>query len=105
MDFLGDRQDAQDLRNNRNHVIVEKTNIKNSVLDYIKYKQLNWYVHVRRMNEERLPQRILEWHRPGSRSKERPWNSWMQEVTSRMKKMGNNMEWIDREEWRRKIKL
>ena len=32
--------------------------MKNSILDYIKYEQLNWYDHVRRMNEERLPQKI-----------------------------------------------
>ena len=35
-------------------------NIKNSVLDYIRYKQLNWYGHVQGMNEERLPRKILE---------------------------------------------
>ena len=30
----------------------------------------------------------------------------MQEVTTGIKEKGiNNMEWIDREEWRRKIKL
>ena len=28
-------------------------NIKTSVLDYIKYKQLNWYGHMQKMNEER----------------------------------------------------
>ena len=33
--------------------------IKNSVLDYITYEQLNWYGHVRRMNEEGLPQNIF----------------------------------------------
>ena len=64
-------------------------NIKNFVLDYIRYKKLNWYDHVRRMNEERLPR-----------------NSWIQEVTTGMREKGiNNMEWIGREEWRRKIKL
>ena len=31
------------------------------MLDYIRYKQLNWCDHVRRMNEERLPRKILEW--------------------------------------------
>ena len=38
----------------------KKNNIKNSVLDYIRYKQLNWYGHVRRMNEEKLSRKILE---------------------------------------------
>ena len=31
-------------------------NIKNLSLDYIRYEQLNWYGHVRRMNEESLSQ-------------------------------------------------
>ena len=37
------------------------------------------------------------------KTKGRPRNSWMQEV---MREKGiNNIGWIDREEWRRKIKL
>ena len=42
-------------------------NIKNSVLDYLKYKQLNRYGHVQRMNAERLPQKIVEWCPPGKK--------------------------------------
>ena len=57
------------------------------------------------MNKERLPQKILEWFPPARRNG-RPRNSWMQEVTTGMKEKGiNNMELVDREEWRRKIKL
>ena len=56
-------------------------NITNYVLDYIRCKQLNWYGHVQRMEEERLPRKILEWCPPGRRRKGRPRNSWMQEVT------------------------
>ena len=48
-------------KKNRNYVIREKINIKNSVLDYVRYKQLNWYDHVQRMDQERLPRRILEY--------------------------------------------
>ena len=33
----------------RNNVISAKANVKNSVLAYIRYKQLNWYGHVQRM--------------------------------------------------------
>ena len=36
----------------RNNVIREKIDIKNSVLDYIRYKQLNWYDHVRRWTKK-----------------------------------------------------
>ena len=80
--------------------------IKNSVLDYLRYKQLNWYGHVRRINEERLSRKMLEWCPPVRRRKGRPRNSWMQEVIIGMIEKGNNsMQWIDREEWGRKIKL
>jgi hypothetical protein len=58
------------------------------------------------MNEERLPRLILEWCQPGRRRKERPRNSWMQEVTTGVRERRiNNLEWVDRERQRRKIKL
>ena len=81
-------------------------NIKNSVLDYIRYKQLNWYGHVQSMDQERLPRRILEWCPPERRRKERPRNSWMQEGTTAMRERGiGDLEWVDREGWRKKINL
>ena len=43
---------------------------------------------------------------PGRRWKGRPRNSWMQKVTTGMRQRGiNNLEWADREGWRRKMKL
>ena len=66
----------------RNNVIREDMSIKNSVSDYIRYKQLNWYDHVQRMGEERLPRNILGWCPPGRRKMGRHRNSWMQEVTT-----------------------
>jgi hypothetical protein len=63
-------------------------NIKNSVLNYIRYKQFNWYGHVKRMDQERLPRRILEWCPPGRRTTRRSQNSWMQEVTTGMRERG-----------------
>ena len=44
----------------RNNVIGEKMKIKNLVFDCIRYKELNWYGYVQRMNEERQPQTNLE---------------------------------------------
>ena len=80
--------------------------IKNSVLDYIRYKQLNRYDHMQRMDEERLPRRILEWCPPGRQRKRTPRNSWMQEVTTGMREWGiSDLEWVDREGWKRKINL
>ena len=40
------------------------------------------------------------------RRKGRPRNLWMQEVTTGMREGGiGDLEWVDREEWRRKINL
>ena len=105
IDFLRRSVSSSRLENIINNVIREEMNIKNSVLDYMKYKQLNWYGHVQRMNEERLPRKCLVWCPPGKRGG-RPRNSWIQEVKTGIKEKGfNNMEWTEREKWRRKIKL
>ena len=68
-------------------LLEKKMNIINYVLDYIRYKQFNWYDHVQRMDEERLPRRNLEWCQPGRQRKGRPHNSWMQEVTKGMREL------------------
>ena len=78
--------------------------MKNSVLDYIRYKQLTWYGNMQRMNEEWLLLKILEWC-PPRRRKGRPQNSWMQEATGMREKGINTMERMNRDECRRKIKL
>ena len=95
----------------RNNIVRETLNNKNSVLDCLKYKQLNWHVHVPRMNKESVPQKILELCPPGRRRrrrrrrrKGRSRNSWMQEVTTGMRGKGiKNLGWIKKEEWRRKL--
>ena len=55
---------------------------------YIRYKQLNWYGHVQTIDQECLPRRILEWCPPGRRRKAKSRNSWMQEVTTGIRKRG-----------------
>ena len=57
------------LENTRNNVIREKMNIKNSVLDCMKCKHVNCCGHSRRMDEERLPRKILEWCPPGKKGR------------------------------------
>jgi len=41
----------------RNNVIKEKMNVTRSLLEDIKTKQLQWYGHVQRMEEGRLPKK------------------------------------------------
>ena len=51
-------------------------------------------------------QKRLEWCLPGRRKKGRPQNLWMQKVTTGMREKGiDNMEWVDRGECRKKMKL
>ena len=51
-----------------------------------------------RMDQERLPRRILEWYPPGRRRKGSPRNSWRLEVTTGMtEKQIGELEWVDRE--------
>ena len=58
MDFLRRSVRCSKLENIRDNVIREKMNIKHSVLDYVRYKQLIWYGQVQNMDQEKLPRRI-----------------------------------------------
>jgi len=42
---------------------------KPDIIDIIERKRLQWYDHVKRMQDERLPKLIMEWI-PGEREKE-----------------------------------
>ena len=80
--------------------------IKNSVLNYKRFKRLNQYDHVQRMDEQRLPRKNFEWYPRGRRRKGRPRISWMQyKRDERERERIKNLEWVDRERWRRKRKL
>jgi hypothetical protein len=46
-------------------------NVTRSVLDDIKMKQLQWYGHVQRMEEGRLPREVMKWRLPGKRKQGR----------------------------------
>jgi hypothetical protein len=49
-------------------IIKQKMNVARSFLDDIKTKQLQWYGHVQRMEEGRLPQDAVKWSPPGRRN-------------------------------------
>ena len=52
MDLLRRSGRCSRLEKIRNNFIRQKMNIKNSVSDYIKYKQLNWYGHVQKWTKK-----------------------------------------------------
>jgi hypothetical protein len=58
---------------------------KPDIIDVIERKRLQWYGHVKRMQEERLPKLIAEWI-PGKRRKRGcPRKTWMEGIQAAMK--------------------
>ena len=51
---------------------------------YIEKKRLQWYGHVKRMPEERIPNLIMEWIPLERRKRGRPRKTWMEGVQAAM---------------------
>ena len=67
----------------------------------IEKEGLQWYSHVKRMPEQRLPKLITEWIPIERRKKGRPKETWMEGVQEAM--IVRRLEadqWMYREEWR-----
>jgi hypothetical protein len=72
--------------------------------DDIKTKQLQWYGHVQRVEEGRLPKAVLEWRPSWRRKQGRPKLTWAEGVSGMMaEKVLQEEDWTDRNNWRRKI--
>ena len=74
---------------------------KPDIVDIIERKRLQWYGHVKGMQEERLPKLMMEWIPWESRKSGRPRKTWMEGVLAAM--TTRNLEpdqWRNREEWR-----
>ena len=54
--------------------------VTRSLLDDIKTKQLQWYGHVQRMEEGRLPKEVMKWRPPGRRKRGRPKLTWAEGI-------------------------
>ena len=61
-------------------IIKQKMNVARSFLDDIKTKQLQWYGHVQRMEEGRLPKDVAKWSPPGRRKRGRPKLTWAEGI-------------------------
>ena len=69
------------------------------IIDITEKKRLQWYGHVKRMPEERIPKLITEWIPLERRKRRRPRKTWMEKVQVPMKTI--NLEpdrWRNREE-------
>jgi hypothetical protein len=63
-------------------------NVTRSLLDGIKTKQLQWYGHVQRMEEGRLPKEVMKWRPPGGRKRGRPKLTWADGIRRLMGEKG-----------------
>jgi hypothetical protein len=86
---------------NKNEHIKEIMGVKGKpdIIDIIQKKR-QWYGHVKRMPEERIPKLIMEWIPEKRRKRGRPRNTWMEGAQAAM--AGRNLEsdqWRNREEW------
>jgi hypothetical protein len=78
-------------------------NVTRSLLDDIKTKQLQWYGHVQRMEEGRLPKEVIKWRPRGRRKRCRPKLAWKEGIRGLMGENGLMEEdWNDRSNWRKK---
>jgi hypothetical protein len=72
---------------------------KPGIIDIIERKRLQWYGHVKRMQEDRLPKLITEWI-PGERRKRgHPRKTWMECVRAAMQTRHlETDQWLNRKE-------
>ena len=59
-----------------------------SLLDSIKIMQLQWYGHVQRMEERRLPTELMKWSPPRKRKRGRPKLTWAEGIRGLMGEKG-----------------
>jgi len=98
------RISRKDKFRNTTRIIKQKMNVTRSLLDHIKTKQLQWYGHVQRMEEGRLPKEVMKWRPPGRRKRGRPKLTWAEGIKGLMGEKGLMEEdWNDRSNWRKKI--
>ena len=73
----------------RNDQIRSDLSVK-PLLKEIEERKLRWYGHVKRMDEERLPKRYLEWKPQGKRPVGRPRKRWMDGIREALERKGLN---------------
>jgi hypothetical protein len=71
---------------------------------YKKSRRITWLGHVMRMDEKRIPKRVIEWKPTGRRIRGRPRKRWIEHIDEDIQSMGirgwRNLS-KERTDWRR----
>ena len=83
----------QSRRSTRNSLLItEKVNRKCTVLDYIQWEQLPWYEQLQRVEEQKLPKRVMIRNVSDKSGWGQSRHTWMNEVTQVMGRMGRQRQ-------------
>lgn len=101
MDYLRRSCRRSRLERIRNEQIRESMGMERKITDEVERKQLTWFGHTKRMQEERWPRKVLEWMPPERRKRGRPRRSWRDDVEEAMAERGlTEEECLDRKNWK-----
>lgn len=85
----------------RNDDIRQRIGIDGSLTTDIERQQLIWYGHVQRMDETRLPKKIMNWIPPNRRKRGRPKKTWKEGITKAMSSRDlRDDQWDNRAMWK-----
>jgi len=88
----------------RNNIIKQIMNVTRSLLEDIKTKQLKWCGHVQRIDEGRLPKKVMKWSPPGRRKRGRTKLTRAEGIRGLMEeKELMEEDWNGRDKWKKKI--
>jgi hypothetical protein len=80
---------------------------KPTITETIRLHRVHWFGHVQRMEENRIPKRVLYMNLETTRPRGRPRNRWQHEVREDGRMVGGE-EWqeklYDREEWKKLLR-
>lgn len=103
MDFLRRSLKVSRLEHIKNEEIRERSAKKETILHHIEQKQLLWYGHINRMEEERIPKNVFLYQPDRRRKRGRPRTTWIQGIESAMTRRHLKQEDTqDRKLWRLK---
>nr|CAI5860317.1 unnamed protein product [Callosobruchus analis] len=84
MDFLRRSCGRSRLERVRNDDIRIQMHMERHIHEDIEKRQLTWFGHVKRMNADRWPRKVLEWTRLERRKRGRPRRSWRDDINQAM---------------------